>query len=162
VKIIVLIACILLCSVVGAECETLASLAELGERCSGLSSQLILSVIDVESKGNPYAINVNGVQSYQPQSLREALYLIYKHNRANTDMGLMQINYLTWGPVAGLTPMELLDPRTNVCVGSAILRKYIDKHGGWRGVGRYNAVSLVKQRNYILMVAKAFKRMGGI
>lgn len=162
-RIIVLTVCLLLYSAVGVVgAESLASLVEIGERCSGLSGRLILSIIDVESKGNPYAINVNGVGSYQPQSLSEALYLIYKHNKANTDIGLMQINYMYWGAETGLTPLELLDPKINVCVGSAILRQYIDKHGGWRGVGRYNAASPLKQKKYILMVARSFKKMEGI
>ena len=139
--------------------ETIDDLAEIGGRCSGLPSRLIKSVIYVESKGNPYAVNINGIGGYQPSSLRDALLILYRFNRANSDLGLMQVNYRTWGPVTKLTPVELLDPRLNVCLGSQILRQYIDEHGGWRGVGRYNATSPAKQRTYILNVAAAYRRI---
>ena len=142
-----------------ANAGSIDTLAKIGNKCSGLSTRLIKSVIYVESKGNPYAVNINGVGGYQASSLREALRVLYHYNRANSDLGLMQVNYLTWGPVTGLTPLDLLQPSTNVCVGSVILREYIDAHGGWKGVGRYNAVSPSKQRAYILKVASAYRRI---
>jgi soluble lytic murein transglycosylase-like protein len=135
-------------------------LLQAGEKCSGLGQELILSVIWVESRGNPNAVNVNGVGGFSPSSSEEALRIIYKHNRANTDIGLMQINWKTWGPFFGLKAVDLLDPITNVCVGSRILRDYIDEHkGSWRGVGRYNAVSYDKQRNYASVVGATYKKI---
>ena len=144
---------------VSATAESIDTLAEIGSKCSGLPTRLIKSVIYVESKGNPYAVNINGVGGYQASSLREALRVLYHYDRANSDLGLMQVNYLTWGPVMGLTPVDLLRPSTNVCVGSVILREYIDAHGGWKGVGRYNAATPSKQRAYILKVASAYGRI---
>ncbi len=134
------------------------SLLATGEKCSGLSQELILSVIWVESEGNPNAINVNGVGGFGPDSPERALKILYKYNRANTDIGLMQVNYKTWGPAYGLKAKQLLDPMTNICVGSRILKDYIDEHkGSWRGIGAYNAVSYAKQVNYALRVHRMFK-----
>src|SRR5208283_3884908 len=66
-----------------------------GVQCSGLPKELIMSVIWNESRGNPYAVNVNGVGSYYPSSPEQALRVAYKINRANIDVGLMQVNWLT-------------------------------------------------------------------
>jgi len=135
-----------------------SSILDAGQRCSGLPKEVIFSVIWVESKGNPNAININGVGSFSPGSQSDALRIARKYNRANVDVGLMQINYKTWGPYYGLTLSHLLDPMVNVCIGSRILRNYIDEHkGSWRGVGRYNAVSYNKQVNYAQNVARTLK-----
>lgn len=134
------------------------SLLEYGEKCSGLPKDLILSIIWVESKGNPYAVNINGIGGFSPASINDSLKIIYHFNRANIDIGLMQINWLTWYPVYGLKPVDLLNPFVNVCIGSKILRHYVDKYNGsWRGVGRYNAVSYDKQTRYALKVAHVYK-----
>ncbi len=131
-----------------------SNILEIGQTCSGLPKDLIMSVIIVESNGNPNAVNINGVGGFQPKSRSEAVKLMYRFNKANVDIGLMQVNYLTWGPVYGITPERLLDPAANVCIGSRILRDYIDRHkGSWRGVGRYNAVSYNKQVSYALRVS---------
>src|SRR5208283_955228 len=136
------------------------SLLAVGVRCSGLPRELILSVIWNESRGNPNAVNINGVASYSPSSPEQALRYVYHHNRANVDVGLMQVNWLTWGPVYKLTVADLLDPATNVCVGSRIMRDYIAEHGGsWRGVGRYNAVSYNKQEAYAYRISQTIQQI---
>jgi soluble lytic murein transglycosylase-like protein len=134
------------------------NLLKHGEKCSGLPRDLILSVIWVESKGNPYAVNVNNIGGFSPNNLHDSLKIIYRYNRANVDIGLMQINWLTWGLVYGLKPVDFFDPFINICVGSKILRHYIDQHNGsWRGVGRYNAISYDKQVRYALKVADVYQ-----
>jgi soluble lytic murein transglycosylase-like protein len=139
------------------------SLLEMGTRCSGLAEELILSVIWQESKGNPNAVNVNGVGGFFPKTRAQAMRIIYKYNRASTDIGLMQVNWKTWGPYYGLKAVDLLDPATNVCVGARILRDYVDEHkGSWRGVGRYNAVSYDKQRTYASAVGRIYKRIRSV
>ena len=137
------------------------SLLETAERCSGrLPKELILSVIFVESEGNPYAIHVNGVGGFSPSSPEAALKILYKYNRANTDIGLMQINWKTWGPVYGIKAARLLDPELNICLGSRILRDYIDEHkGSWKGIGRYNAVTYSKQLHYASRVNNVYKKV---
>lgn len=157
--IVLMVGTILMPSLAYCQEETVESLMQVAQKCSGLSPSIVKSIIQVESRWNPYALNVNGVKGFQPETLAQALYILYHFNRANSDIGLMQINYRVWGPVTGLTPMEFFDPATNVCLGSLILRHYIDTYGGWRGVGRYNAVSPGKQKDYILRVAAAYKRL---
>src|SRR5208282_6700350 len=87
-------------------------LLQRGVQCSGLPKELILSVIWEESHGNPNAVNVNGVASYSPPTPEQALRFIYRHNKANVDIGLMQVNWLSWGPVYKLSPADLLNPDT--------------------------------------------------
>ena len=43
-----------------------------------------------------------------------------------------------------------------------VLKRHIDEEGGdvWRGVGRYNARSVLKQRMYIKKVKLALKKRG--
>ncbi len=135
-------------------------LLDTGERCSGLSRDLILSVILVESSGNPHAVNINGVRGFQPASAEAALKIIYHYNNSNVDIGLMQINWKTWGPVYGVKPAQLLDPHYNVCLGAKILRDYLEQHNwSWKGVGRYNAVSPNKQAIYAKKVAAMYSRV---
>lgn len=135
-------------------------LLDTGQRCSGLSKDLILSIIMVESGGNPNAVNINGVRGFQPKCAESALKIIYHHNNANIDIGLMQINWKTWGPVYGVRPAQLLDPHYNVCLGAKILRDYLEQHNwSWRGVGRYNAVSQDKQQRYAKKVAAMYSRI---
>lgn len=134
------------------------NLLSIGEQCSGLPKELILSVIHVESKGNPYAVNINGVGGFQPRDIESAVKILYHYNRANSDIGLMQINYLSWGKVFNVSPVDLFRPEVNVCIGSKILRYYIDMHNGsWRGVGRYNAVSSDKATRYALSVYRVYR-----
>ena len=142
---------------------TLYDLAEYGSECAGgwLNPDLIVSVILTESGGNPYAVNVNGIGSFSPSEYEEAVRLIYHYNRANVDIGLMQINYLSWSRIIGLRPEDLLDPWTNVCVGSQILAYYIDKNG-YIGIGRYNAISPIKQIRYIRRVEKTYQKLARI
>lgn len=136
------------------------NLLRVGVNCSGLPKDLILSVIWNESRGNPNAVNVNGVASYSPPTAEKALRFVYRHNRANVDVGLMQVNWLTWGQVYRLTIADLLDPAINVCVGSRIMRDYIaESNGSWRGVGRYNAVSFNKQAAYAYRISQTMQQI---
>jgi soluble lytic murein transglycosylase-like protein len=50
----------------------------------------------------------------------------------------------------------------NILVGAWILKKHIDEVGGdiWKGVGRYNAKSGMKQRIYVAKVKSALKKRG--
>ncbi len=136
------------------------TLLQRGVQCSGLPKELILSVIWNESHGNPNAININGVGSYSPSTPEQALRYAYRINRANLDVGLMQVNWLSWGPKYRLTVADLLNPLTNVCVGSIILKNYIAEHKGtWRGVGRYNAVTYSKQEAYAIRIASTLQQI---
>lgn len=132
--------------------------AKEGHRCSNLPVSLIKSVIKTESGGNPYAININGTGGFQPKTYNAAIGVLKKYGTAKADIGIMQINYAAWGAYIGISPEKLLDPMANACLGSLILKKYVETHGGFEGVGRYNAVSKNKQFVYVNKVLAAYQK----
>ena len=94
----------------------------------GLQSSVVEGIIMVESGGNPWALHVGVGKGYAfyPQSEGEARrYLAVSLALTdNVDIGLMQVNWRTWGKTArshGLGPYDLLDPQTNLWMGCRIL-----------------------------------------
>lgn len=103
-----------------------------------VDERLIHAIIQVESSGNPAALNRNADGS--------------------EDIGTMQINS-SWLPVLGrygIQRRHLFDPCTNVHVGAWVLAGNIARYGHtWRAVGAYNAKSHAKREGY---VAKVWRR----
>lgn len=101
-------------------------LLELVVACAPFVSQTtMLSIIHVESAGNPYAIGVNSKHrasqvSNHESAVVEAKRLIAKG--ANIDMGLMQINVKTMKNL-GLTVEQTFDPCTNLYAGATVLTR---------------------------------------
>lgn len=93
-----------------------------------VSNNTMLAVIQQESRGNPWAIGVNGGQRFTKASnyseaVTESTRLI--SSGANIDMGLMQINSKTMVNL-GLTVEQVFDPCTNVYAGGTVLtRNYV-------------------------------------
>lgn len=81
----------------------------------GLSPELVLAVIDIESRFDRFAISVVGAQ------------------------GLMQIMPF-WKKELDLPDANLFDVQTNIRFGCTILKHYIDKEKGnmQKGLARYN------------------------
>jgi type IV secretion system protein VirB1 len=102
----------------------MADLATLILQCAiAVHPQTVLAVVQTESQGNPYALNTQ-VASYYPASREEAAARLEEALRAgrSTDIGLMQINSQWLGRLR--IPAEaLLDPCTNIRVGTAILSR---------------------------------------
>ena len=77
-------------------------------------------------------------------------------------VGVMQV-HSSWFPVLRREGFDVKRLKRDVCynvlVGAWILRRHIDEAGGdvWRGVGRYNARSKVKQRMYVKRVKVVLK-----
>ncbi len=85
---------------------------------------MTLRVIDVESRGQTYAIHDNtSDQTFVPSSLPEAVALasrlIVQGHRL--DIGLMQINYDVWLKPGAFPLAKAFDACTNITVGSIIL-----------------------------------------
>lgn len=82
---------------------------------AGLDPQIVLSLITVESRFNPYAISPVGA------------------------LGIMQIMPF-WQKQIGTSSQSLLDVRTNIRYGCTILRYYLDREKGnmSRALARYN------------------------
>jgi soluble lytic murein transglycosylase-like protein len=77
-------------------------------------------------------------------------------------VGVMQV-HSSWFPVLRRKGFDVerlkRDACYNVQVGAWILRQHIDEANGkvWKGVGRYNAKSKVKQLKYVKKVKLALK-----
>jgi len=83
----------------------------------------MLAVIHEESRGNPWAIHVNGRQRFRKvnsydEAVTEAKRLMARG--ANIDMGLSQINSNTMKNL-GLTVEQVFDPCTNIYAGATVL-----------------------------------------
>jgi type IV secretion system protein VirB1 len=81
----------------------------------------IAAVVAVESGGHPWAIGTPHGAIY-PRTRSEGAAVLARALRAETsvDIGLMQINS-QWLPTLRIAPERLLDPCTNVRIGTAIL-----------------------------------------
>jgi soluble lytic murein transglycosylase-like protein len=105
-----------------------------------VDERLIHAIIQVESSGNPSALNRNA--------------------NGSEDIGLMQINS-SWLPVLGrygIQHHQLYDPCTNVHVGAWVLAGNIARYGPtWRAVGAYNARSHGKRKGYVAKVWRRYK-----
>lgn len=90
---------------------------------AGLDTQLVLSVITVESKFNKYAIGTSG------------------------ERGMMQVMPF-WITQIGTPDQNLFDIQTNIRYGCTILRYYLQKENGnlTRALARYNGA--LKLPNY--------------
>ncbi len=88
-----------------------------------ISPELIDAIIKTESNHDPLAININ--------------------TSGSEDVGLMQINIATWMQQIrklGYDRNSLLDPCTNILVGTWILAQEVQRFGyTWSAVGAYNA-----------------------
>lgn len=83
-------------------------------------------VIQVESQGNPLAINVNGVALEQkPRNAAEAAALARRYIAAgySVDLGLMQVNSRNLERL-GLTVPAMLDPCENLAAGALVLTDF--------------------------------------
>lgn len=92
-----------------------------------------LAIIRHESRGHPYALNTQ-VRSYYPATRPEAERLLADALRAgrSTDIGLMQVNS-QWLRRFNLAPADLLDPCTNIRIGTTILhRNYAEAWAKYR------------------------------
>jgi soluble lytic murein transglycosylase-like protein len=97
---------------------------------SGLPVELLRAIVQVESGGDPYALNWNPNGSY--------------------DYGLTQINS-SWYRTLGRDRWEALtqDACYNLKIGAWVLRQCLDKLGyTWRGLGCYNATTDRKRARY--------------
>jgi len=114
---------------------------------------MTMRVIDVESRGQPYAIHDNtSDQTYIPNSLPDAVslssHLIAEGHRL--DIGLMQINYDVWLKPGAFPLAKAFDACTNITIGSTILNAdYVQalqsskapSDALWRDLSLYNSGS---------------------
>lgn len=87
-----------------------------------IAPETIQAVIQVESSGNPLAINVNGVGTFSPTDLNQAIaiakYFIAQGRKV--DLGLMQVDSENLAS-SGQTVRTIFDPCANIAAGGRIL-----------------------------------------
>jgi type IV secretion system protein VirB1 len=97
------------------------------------------AIIQVESGGNPLAINVNGVR-VQPSPVKTAaeaaqIARAYIARGFSVDLGLMQVNSRNL-PALGVTISDVLDPCINIRSGGEILTANYAEAARSRGAGQ--------------------------
>ena len=133
----------------------LAALPELiaaAGRHAGVHPDLLSSIVWVESRAWPWALNVNGVGFY-PRTRAEAEWVLARVGD-DVDIGYVQISYRHWGRALGLRKADLLEPWTNLVVGALILRHSLQQEAGWAGVGRYHSATPHRKLSYAYRVAE--------
>ena len=102
----------------------LTAVLTLAQRCApSVAPETMLSVVQVESRFNPLAINVNGAADPRParsaaEAIRTAEALIRQGR--SVDLGLAQINSknLAW---LGITVSDAFDPCRNLAAAARVL-----------------------------------------
>ena len=133
----------------------------------GLSSSVVEGIILVESGGNPWALQVGIGKGYSfyPKNRREARrYLAVSLALTdNVDIGLMQINWRTWGKEIrslGLNAYDLLDPKVNLRLGCYVLSRAMATRGTFKArLGRYHSWNKERGRWYARRVLAAAREM---
>jgi type IV secretion system protein VirB1 len=101
-----------------------AAIIALASQCApNVAPQTILAIVQTESRGRPFAVNVNGAaQPAAPTSAASAVATAQRYITAgySVDLGLGQINSrnMRW---LGLTWDTVFDPCTNIAALGAVL-----------------------------------------
>ncbi len=133
----------------------------------GLPSRVVEGIIVVESGGHPWALQVGIGKGYSfyPKDRHEARrYLTVSLALTdNVDIGLMQINWRTWGKKIrslGLNAYDLLEPKVNLEMGCHVLAQAMATSGSFEArLGRYHSRSRERGRWYARKVLAAAREM---
>lgn len=117
-----------------------------------ISPKIIRAIIETESNGKAYAINVSG-KSYYPESRKDALEIINTNKSKSFDIGIMQINKW-WFDKFGYEYSYGLNTCFNIHLGSWILAYEVSRHGyTWEAIGRYHSHTAHHKKKYIEKIA---------
>ena len=145
----------------GAEPLRLRGLVDGAAARARVAPDLVSAIVWVESRGWPWALNVRGTAIW-PRTFEEARRILRHLSDDDVDIGLMQVNWRTWGPTlarSGIHRADLLDPWTNLVVGSQILRWATAAEAGWGGVGRYHSATPWRKHRYAWAVARTWRAL---
>ncbi len=124
----------------------------------GIAPELLGAIVWVESRGWPWALNING-SLLRPYTRAKAAALV-RARSGHADIGLAQIHYPIWGPVFGLQPEDLLDPWTNLHVAAVILKHARGQApGSGGGLGRYHSSTPWRKWGYARNVATVVRAL---
>lgn len=135
-----------------AQVAALPELIAAAAHHAGVHPDLLSSIVWVESRAWPWALNINGVGLY-PRTRAEAESVLRRVGD-DVDIGYAQVSYRHWGRALGLRKADLLEPWTNLIHGAFILRQSMDREAGWGGVGRYHSATPRRKLLYAYRVAK--------
>ena len=131
----------------------------------GVPKPLALAFIDLESKGNPFAVNIavkGAHEGFLPQNRKQAHDLLDNALRQNQNIaiGLMQISYRHHRGAMKSNPHRFFDADTNLAYGCQYLAHLLREPGPlWQRLGRYYAASDVTlQQAYAKRVLKRMVR----
>jgi len=147
-----------------AEPDTLRGLVDAAAGRAGVAPDLVAAIIWVESRGWPWTLNVRGAP-YWTWTRQDAERLLREIREDDVDVGLMQVNWRTWGPAlrrVGLRREDLLDPWVSLLVGSQILRRMMEDEPGWGGVGRYHSATPWRKSRYAWAVARTWQALAPV
>jgi len=139
----------------------------------GLSSRVVEGIIMVESGGHPWALHVGIGKGYSfyPKDRHEArrFLAVSLALTNNVDIGLMQVNWKTWGETVkglGLSAYDLLDPKVNLRLGCHVLAGAMATRGTFEArLGRYHSRHRERGRWYarkVLAAARDLEETGGV
>jgi hypothetical protein len=137
------------------EPASLATLIAAAAQRAGVHPDLLSSIVWVESRAWPWALNVNGTGVY-PRTRAEAEQVLSQVGD-DVDVGYAQVSYRYWGRALGLAKVDLLDPWMNLVIGALILRHGMDREAGWGGVGRYHSATPYRKLTYAIQVARVYR-----
>jgi soluble lytic murein transglycosylase-like protein len=128
-------------------------------RNADVPPDLLIAIAGAESGYHPWALNIKGRQVFC-QSREEAESVLETTPTDDIDIGLMQINWRFWGPRSGVASRgELLDPRTNLALGAAILKDGLSRGGSlWHRISNYHSGGRAEREKYNQMVYNAYLR----
>lgn len=111
---------------------------DLAQCAPDIHPQTLQAIIQVESSGNPLAINVNGIvgkvkASTKPRAIKLAKYYIAQGY--SVDLGLMQVNSANLKNL-GVNIDEMFEPCANINAGAHILIQAYKKGASIYGAGQ--------------------------
>ena len=133
---------------------------------------LLLFAISVHESGRgdagerrepwPYAINTPKGPVYAADRAEAEQVLDEWKNDDRLGVGLMQI-HLGSHRTRVAAPRDLIDPKTNVRIGAAILAEAIEAEKGdvWAGVARYHSADAKLGERYKAEISETFQRLKG-
>lgn len=122
------------------EVDELAHSISIASELSEIDSELLLAIAAVES---------------------QLCHKKWLKGDGGASMGCMQIYTPVWGKIltkANVSKKDLFDTRTNIVIGSLILREKINKYGYENGILRYNGNGEAAKQ-YLIKVQKLYKRI---
>lgn len=103
----------------------------------GVSPVTVQDIVEVESGGDPLALNINGIGQEHAQDVSDGIRQAHAAIDAgrSVDMGYMQVNSTT-ASALGYSVEQMFDPCTNLKAGAEVLKKGYEQASSSQGGGQ--------------------------